>query len=120
MIIQITCHSKEEAKAVAYELSRHKDIIGFSPEYLKRLGLTYTIYENKQEFKNVVGNRISANWVILEASKMLDKTMTLVEFLGANKKLRTVDDVAMYFNRSFIDKAIKAGAINVQKGRIIV
>ena len=117
--MKITCNSEAEARKVAYEVTRNKEVIGVSPEYFERLGLSYTLYDSSSEFKEM-NPKISKNCVILKVDKMLDKSMTLVDFLAKNPELRKVDDVAMYFRREFIDEAIKKGAVNIQKGCIVV
>lgn len=119
MIMVITCDSSSEAKTVALELTRQADILGVSPEYFERLGITYSLFNNVADFKAKYSS-VTSNMVILKVEKMLDKSMTLVDFLAKNKGIRKVDDVAMYFKRSTIDEAIKMGAINILKGCIIV
>lgn len=119
LTIRIDCKNVVDAKNILYEITRQPETVGFSPEYLKRLGATFTIYANYAALRNS-GTKAKRTTLILDIDVMFDKKMSLVEFLKNNPAIRDVSLVKMYFSEEVLQHAIEIGAINIKRGKVVV
>lgn len=129
-ILSIACRSVSDARKLTIEISKRPDVVGISEEYLKRVGATFEQLEfnNTGEIleytRKMFGkSNFPSNYVvILLDDVVLDRTVTMHEFLKSRPALREIKDVLMYYDKDILIKAEKQGAIQIQKqkGRIVV
>lgn len=119
MTIRIECESISDAESILHEITRQSDTVGFSPEYLQRLGATYTIFDNYKALL-AAGAKAKRTTLIFDIDVMFDKKMSLVEFLTSNPAIRDVATVKLYFSDEVLNRAIEVGAINIKRGKIVV
>lgn len=129
-VLVIVCKTVSDARKLTIEISKRPDVIGISEEYLTRVGATFERldFENTSEIQNYMIKHwgkpsFPSNYVvILLDDVVLDRTVTMHEFLRSRPALRDIKDVLLYYDNDIINKAEMQGAIQIQKqkGRIVV